>query len=327
VSSRGVYAQWSPQILPDRPKGPPKVTVKSEPSTLSTESMIGMEPIQEILETAFHSGYLSHAIPISIMLIGPSGAGKSKSVMQYKTSAGCHVTTDVTSMGLQQLLQGDHKGEIKYIIIPDFNLVLSHRHSTLQLTIGNLLSMTSEGIVRIDDGRDIKEMKHEPIGIISAMTRDMYSSIGKKWVALGFNRRFLPVNYDYSLRTREFINNSISLGETTSLHLPDKKISIPGKKIDIGIGEEDSQRLKVFSGELAECIGWVGVRSRQNGHSEAKPRAVFTGRQLEFSPHIILRTLARAHALRDGRGVVNSDDVEFIMKMISFTRFDHPVML
>jgi hypothetical protein len=319
-------------------------TAPIEENSIS-EAMIGTGPLVEILETVLHSSHITHSIPLSVMLIGPSGAGKSKLVMQYQHSAGCHLTSDITSMGLQEILAKDIDGKIHFIILPDFNLVLSHRQSTLQLTIGNLLSMTSEGTIRIDDGRAVKETKHSPIGIISAMTREMYATIGKKWLALGFNRRFIPINYDYSLKTREKVQLSIANGLTTMLHLAEKKISIPKQKINVQINEECSARIRGYSGELATNIGWIPSRGRQRGrpapkkdeparvvehsskHEEFKPKAIFTGKQIEFSPHIVLRTIARSHALREGRDLVNESDLEFVMQMIEFTRYDKPVML
>lgn len=295
------------------------------PAPPLVESMIGTEPLCEIIETVIFSAYLHHAIPISTMLIGPSGAGKSKVLMQYQNSIGCHVTTDITSMGLQELLAKDKEQKMRFIVIPDFNIVLSHRQSTLQLTIGNLLSVTSEGTIRIDDGREVKETKHGPVGIMSAMTRDMYAMTGKKWTALGFSRRFLPINYDYSLKTREQIQFSIANGLTTMLHLAEKKIHPPAIT-DIEIDEESSTRIMNFSNTLAENIGWIPYRSKRPDH-QFKPKAIFSGKQIEFSPHIVLRTLARAHALRDGRKKVENVDIEFCMTTISFTRFDQPVML
>lgn len=300
-------------------------TVLADAQILHGEVMIGTEQLCEILETAIYTAYLKHAIPISLMLIGPSGAGKSKVIMQYQTSLGCHVTTDITSMGLQELLQKDSEQKIKFVIIPDFNIVLSHRHSTLQLTIGNLLSVTSEGTIRIDDGRAMKETKHGPIGIISAMTRDMYASIGKKWLALGFNRRFIPINYDYSLHTREQIQTSIASGLTTMLQLTERKVHAP-QITDIKISDDHSTRLMMISNDLAVNIGWIAIKPKNNGN-QFKPKAIFTGKQIEFSPHIVLRTLARAHALRAGRLEVANDDILFVMKVIAFTRFDKPVEL
>jgi hypothetical protein len=290
------------------------------------ETMIGTEPLCEIVETAIYSGYLAEGIPISAMLVGPSGAGKSKVLMQYQNSIGCHVTTDVTSMGLQELLALDKQEKLRFIVIPDFNIVLSHRQSTLQLTIGNLLSMTSEGTIRIDDGRAVKEAKHGPVGILSAMTREIYAGMGKKWSALGFSRRFLPINYDYSLPTREKIQRGIANGLVTMLHLAERNITAPERNINVAISEEESNRIMSYSHDLATNIGWLPAKGRSR-EGQFKPKAIFVGKQIEFSPHIVLRTLARAHALRDGRREVNDSDLEFVMKVIAFTRFDQPVML
>lgn len=288
--------------------------------------MIGMEPLCEIIETAIFSAYLAEAIPISAMLVGPSGAGKSKVLMQYQNSIGCHVTTDVTSMGLQELMAADKEQHLKFIVIPDFNIVLSHRASTLQLTIGNLLSMTSEGTIRIDDGRVVKEAKHGPVGILSAMTRDIYAHMGKKWSALGFSRRFLPINYDYGLPTREKVQRAIANGNVTMVHLAKRNIAAPEKNVNVYISDEDSNRIMAYSHDLATNIGWLPARGRSRD-GQFKPKALFTGKQIEFSPHIILRTLARSHALRDKRREVIDADLEFVMKVIAFTRFDQPVML
>jgi hypothetical protein len=160
-------------------------------------------------------------------------------------------------------------------------------------------------------------------------------------VALGFSRRFIPINYDYSIKTRELVQHSISNGLTTMLHLAEKKIIVPTHKAEIEIDGNDAARLMNFSNDLANNIGWIPINTHTKkrvtknhktnrlplGPDEFRPKAFFTGKQIEFSPHIVLRTLAKAHALREGRNLVNESDMEFIMQLIAFTRFDQPVML
>lgn len=290
------------------------------------ENLIGLEPLEEICETAIFSSHLTDTIPISVMLIGPSGAGKSKLIMQYQNANGCHITSDVTSMGLQELMQLDHKGEVKFIIIPDFNLVLSHRASTLQLVIANLLSLTSEGTIRIDDGRVRKETKHAPVGIITAMTRELYRHVAKKWSVLGFNRRFLPIFYDYSVETRMRIQNSIVNGTTTLLQLAERKLNVPPKPSDVSVSQVGKD-IQMLSDELATNIGYLPAQSRDKAKEENnnhRKGVMFIGKQLEFSPHLSLRSMARAHALRDGRNKVQDQDVKFLMRLLTFTRYDRP---
>ena len=292
-------------------------------SKRTSEKLIGLDSLLEIAETAIYSSYLADTIPISVILIGPSGAGKSKAIMQYKGTNGCHLTNDITSMGLQDILGGDHENKIRFLVVPDFNVVLSHRASTLQLTVANLLSVTSEGTVRIDDGREKKELKHSPIGILTAMTRDLYARIANKWAILGFSRRFMPIYYDYTLETRQKIQDSIMHGGTTLLQLIPRTMETPKKLTATLIGSY-GERIKSISDELATNIGYVPSFSKKN---VASGKSSFIGKQLEFTPHLALRTMARAHALRDGRKEVAEADMKFLLNLISFTRYDRPGML
>lgn len=297
------------------------VTATATPAApqLQPEELIGIEKLSEIVETALYTAHITNSIPTSLIFIGPSGAGKSKLIMQYRSVNGSHLTSDVTSMGLQELLGQDYEGKINFLIIPDFNLVLSHRSSTLQLTIANLLSVTSEGTVRIDDGRVKKEVKHRPVGILTAMTRDLYAYVARKWAILGFNRRFLPIYYDYSLETRQKIQHSIQIGTTTLLQLCERNIKTPKHPHPVEISEEIANKIQIVSAELAENIGWIPHRSKSG-----KLQARHIGKQLEFSPHLALRSMARAHALRAGREEVTSKDLDFLMKLLEFTRYDQP---
>lgn len=304
-----------------------KMTSKKHAPTVE-ETLIGMERIEEILETALYSAHITESIPISVFLIGPSGAGKSKLIMQYHCANGCHLTSDVTSMGLQELLASDHENKIRCIIIPDFNLVLSHRASTLQLTIANLLSVMSEGTIRVDDGRQHKETKHFPCGVITAMTRELYVTVARKWNVLGLNRRFLPIYYEYSLDTRQRIQDRIQAGTVTLRQLAAKELIITADYSPVSIGSS-GMRIQSLSDELATNMGWIPASSRKkrelhpDEQGEGK-KAYFTGKALEFSPHLALRSMARAHALRDGRNEVSEADTEFLIRLIGFTRFDRP---
>lgn len=294
----------------------------------SNEALIGFEPLIEIIETTLYSAYLSDTIPQSSILIGPSGGGKSKGIIQYKDTNGCHLTSDVTSSGLLELLGNDHAGKINFLVIPDFNVVLSHKASTLQLTIANLLSATSEGTVRYDDGRQKKEAKHTPVGIVTAMTRELYEQVAKKWSVLGFQRRFLPLYFEYGLETRLKIQSSIARGTTTFLQLAARSIVAPEKLREIkanGVANE----IQVLSDELATNMGWVPIRSSSTSKrgGKFKPKSWNMGKQLEFSPHLTLRTLARSHALRRGAEEVGQDDIDFLLRVLRFTRYDRPGVL
>lgn len=294
------------------------------------ELLIALEPITRILETTIHSSCLLGGIPVSAFVVAPSGSGKSKAIIQYKGTHGCHLTNDITSMGLQELLRIDHKNELRTIIIPDFNLVLSHKVSTLNLTIANLLSVMAEGTVRIDDGRQTKETRHDPVSVVTAMTFDMYKIQSHRWAALGLTRRFLPLYYEYSLATRRKIQDSISNGHTTALQLQAKNLRLPREKKEIYITENFANEIKDLSKELADNLALVPLPSKYKSRKKAdvedngKVKFAPLAKQLEFSPHITLRSLAKANALKHERWEVEREDIDFLVEVMGYTRIDRP---
>ena len=289
------------------------------------ERLIALDPIVKILETIIFSSYVLGSIPVSAFVVAPSGAGKSKTIIQYKGTNGCHLTNDVTSMGLQELLKNDNDGKLRTIIVPDFNLVLSHRTSTLQLTIANLLSVMSEGTVRIDDGRETKEVKHDPVGVITAMTFDMYKRQAIRWMALGLTRRFLPLYYDYGLSTRLKIQDSIAKGHTTALQLESKTLPVPRHEKEIHIPSHFAKAIQELSSELAFNLGKVPLpKPRDKNRARAGQKFADVGKQLEFSPHVTLRTLAKASALKRDSWEIEQVDLDFLLEVMRYTRIDRP---
>src|SRR4029077_18522366 len=133
--------------------------------------LVGMETLQEIIETVLFTPAIFDCVPISIILVGPPGTGKSKIILQFSAPS-LMKTNDVTSAGLADIVGDDKDNNVRHVIVPDFNIVVSHKSSTSNLTIASLLTLMSEGILRIDDGRRKKELVHSPLGIITAMTRE-----------------------------------------------------------------------------------------------------------------------------------------------------------
>jgi hypothetical protein len=290
--------------------------------------MFGLDTLQEIVETVIFTAPIAETIPISIMLIGPPGTGKSKAIMQFDCVS-LHPTNDITSAGLSEILTGDIQGIIRHIVIPDFNIVVSHKASTANLTVANLLSVMSEGTMRVDDGRRVKEMKHAPIGIISAMTRDVFEMNAKKFNQLGIARRFVPLFFNYSLPTREHIQQQIASGEVTLQQLIRRDIKVTARErwpLLVSIPPAESQAIKELSKEMASNLSYQPRWEKGEGGSWViKP---YRGHNpVEFTPHMILRTMAQGHALRDRRIAVHPEDINFLMQFIMYTNYSAPVQL
>ena len=304
------------------------------PTNHLDRALIGMEPLQEILETSFFTSALTESVPLSIMLVGPPGTGKSKVILQYFSDS-LHTTNDLTSQGLAELLEDDKENKLCQIVIPDFNIVVSHKAATSNLTVASLLTIMSEGSVRIDDGRRKKEVLHRPMGIVTAMTREMYEENAQRFRKLGIGRRFIPIHFSYGPGTRMKVQDSIKNGNTTLAQLQKKKVILPDQKkwpIDIEVSQIISDRLVILSRDMADALAvqpqWQKSYDNGRGSNESWKIVPVRGQPpIEFTPHMILRSLARAHALRAGRKAVKDTDLEFIIKFVPFINYGVPVML
>lgn len=289
-------------------------------------NLIGTRSLEEIIETAIFTGHLAQTVPVSLMLIGPSGAGKSKMLLKFQGNM-LHRSDDVTSSGLQNIMQVDEKEQaITHIVLPDFNAPLSHKPATSTLLVANLLTMMSDGTARIDDGREVKTLVHNPIGILTAVTPEMYSKNEHKWKVLGFKRRFLPIFYDYTPATIIKAQQRICKGRVTSEPLTEKKILFRGKKIDVKLNRREAEDIMHLSVYLAECLAIHGIRKRDED-KKIKAEIVPGKTLLPYAPHLLLQAIARGNALKSGRKIVLKKDIAFCAELLSFCRYGEPKRL
>lgn len=279
-----------------------------------------MKEICEIMETLMMTSLVEGDKPVSCLLVGPSGGGKSMTVLKYK-APWVHTTTDITSAGLVDLLGPDKTNKIRAIVLPDFNVPLSHKPAVVTLTIANLLSLMSEGTFRIDDARRDKDFNHAPVGIYSGCTPAMFIGQYRKWGQLGLLRRFLCIHFDYGIPTRIEGNRKIRQGKVTTASLTAVNLPLPIEgKGRVFIPQPLALQIESLAGELSRHLGYMirrDSRTKQTRWAVDKPA-------LEFAPHLSLQTIARAHALRAGKHVVRQLDVEFLVKLLSFTNPSTP---
>ena len=218
------------------------------------------------------------------------------------------------------LLAQDHDNKIRSIILPDFNVPLSHKSSVTNLTMSNLLSMMSEGTARIDDGRKSKEIKHRPISICSAVTPEMYVSHHRKWRILGIIRRFLIIQFNYSVTTERKGNELIRDDKLTGSSLPEINIQTKIKDVSPIIAEKEALEIESLAITFSAQLGCKVVRDYKTG----KVHWQRTNSMLSFSPHVTLKTLARANAISEDRAKVNRSDIDFLTMMLEFTDSSKP---
>lgn len=282
--------------------------------------LAGTKPLEKMIRILIATGFVKDGIPISAMLIAQSGAGKSKTLIRFENE---HVLRcdDLTSAGLFDILASDKENKVKFIVIPDFNPVLSHKSSVSNLLIANLLSVTQDGTVSVNDGRAKKDMKHHPVGILTAITQEMHSRHARKWRELGVTRRIIPIHYTYSFKTIAAAQKMIRMNHVSLTQLVSFDVKL--KEMEIAMPKKIASELEALSTVLAANFSQMAIRNRDGSLKE-----IVQGTPIyAMAPHLILRSIAKASALTRHSATCTNTDLEAAEDFCRFTSMENKVAL
>ena len=286
--------------------------------------LMKLETLEEVLLTIFKTIDIEESVPVSVLLIAPQGQAKTSLISQHQGPA-ILMTDSFTQSGLWDIVASDPKNEIGFLLTSDLNPTLSRAKHVVESAIGNLLSLTFDGTIRIDDGRQNKLLRHEPIGFIAGATPETFQRYARKWFALGLRRRIIPLYYEYSLSTIEKIQEQVRTDKIT------RKIAINPiihtrlqAKVKPIIPENESHEIKSLSSKFALNLGKLATLKREK---DKRTYEWVVKNVAPIDPHLTLRTLARAHALVKRKPKVNSNDLEFLISFIEFTDPERPRQL
>lgn len=270
-----------------------------------------LEDITDILNTVLYTSCVTDYVPVSLIIVADSGCAKSKIIKAF-SGDGIHFTDSFTSQGLFSLMQNDPTNKLRYILVPDFNPTLSRQPKTLNATIANLLTLTMDGTCRVDDGRQEKKLVHKPIGLISAVTPDIYKKQTRKWLSLGLTRRIIPIFYEYKQETVRKLLDVVAEGKITSGDFPTSKIDLNESHLPT-IGDLHAKIIESMSMALAAHLGMQEYKDKK-GKSKWDMKKI-----VPISPTVLLRTLAQANAIRRRSGKIEDVDMKFLSKFLEFT--------
>ncbi|SRR6266436_1226643 len=275
-----------------------------------------LESIQDVLLTLLYTACIKGAVPVSAILVAESGTAKSK-LLQAITGTCVHSTDSFSSTGLFDITKNDTKNDLYWLIAPDMNPTLSRRSATVEATAANLLTLTMDGTCRIDDGREDKIAKHTPMGFLSAATPDIYMKQAKKWLSLGLRRRIIPLFYEYTQSTIEKLKAMLREDKISGSGFPPLNFEIVGHFKPL-ITEAISFHIEAKGVQLSQNLGLQRFKDEE-GKIKWYVRNI-----IPISPITTLRTLARAHALKEKRTEVTVKDIEFLGDFLDFTNPSSP---
>jgi hypothetical protein len=158
------------------------------------------------------------------------------------------------------------------------------------------------------------------MGLVTSCTPEIYEKHARQWFALGLRRRIIPVFYTYSYATKVELQGLVREGKihsTPATRIPLKFKPQPARPI---IGNEEAEQIEKHSSTLAFNLGKLSF-------VENKVRKWHIKEVVPISPHVTLRTLAMAHALRRDSGRVGKEDLEFLVQFIEFTDPEKPRLI
>ncbi len=222
--------------------------------------------IKEIIELVYISSFLKNEQPLSLFLIAPPEQSKTHFLLRQTTSK-CHISSDLSFMGLIKLLQ--RKKTLKHIIIPDFLKITDKKQSTKNNLLTLLNLFLEEGIYDVNLGNSEKlDLKGRVGGIITATTDYSFHQNKRRWGGIGFISRFIVVTYQYSEESKQEIIDAINNLGTTKKQSPKKlkykitevKSSKEINKALNGLGEGSPRRQK----QLIVLLKCIALRNKRN---------------------------------------------------------------
>jgi hypothetical protein len=283
--------------------------------------MIGVSRLERALAVISASQSVKGGIgAISVNMIAPSDSGKTQLMLKAQPH-GARVLNDVTMMTLNAIMR-EHKPP-SYLVIPDFNVVISHKPTVAELTMAMLLALMGEGVTELNPGlsnevkiRMTRAKAHGlRIGLITGMTPEMFNERRGKWRATGLLRRMVPLFYRYKRTTVNAIQSSIREGGDALAYLHERTRYVRPRGVIIP-APFDAQ-LEELSETVIDQLQWKAGERRSGQHLV---KAV----QYPFTPHKVLRQIASAAALLNGSGTVDAAALADTENVVTFMRYDRP---
>jgi hypothetical protein len=283
--------------------------------------VIGVERLQRALRIIAASANVQNGSgPVSCNLIAPSDAGKTELILSSQPS-NARVVNDFTFATLIKIL--DTPKPPTFLIVPDLNVIISHRPTVAALAMALLLSLMAEGVTDIpgiDEESKLKAKKLKQAGVkvalVTGMTPEMFQGKRGQWRKTGFLRRLVPIHYAYSAETEKAIQTSIEQGLDTLSYFHNSMPRVRQTAVDLPAAIRHELR------ELSEIVvtrqlTW-GTHGRDGQKREQQAHAY------PFSAHKTLRQLCRASALLHGRKTATNADLKDVKDLVKFMRYDRP---
>jgi hypothetical protein len=260
-----------------------------------------LDALIEIVKLALLSAYVSNfSKPVSLLIIARPESGKTEVMKKFAVNSNIAYLSDATAYGIQRDYQNAmESGEIRHIMIPDLLKPLSRKESTVNTFITFMNSLIEDGIFAVSTYATIRPPHVKPVkcGLIAAITTDEFNDHRHKWERLGFLSRTIPFSYSYGIPTVNKVFQYI-IG-LNFLDEQDIRLAIPKEDKEIRLPSKYAQEILPSTTTIARAQETYGFRLQKQ----------FQG-------------LLQASALDSRRRIVNSNDVQRVLRLMDWVNFN-----
>ena len=174
--------------------------------------MLFVGDIEKIIMLIILSQYLDKKKPVNLMLVAKSESGGSTMMKQFEHIKEVHFTSDITYSGLIDKIRDIESGNLKVLMISDYNKILS-RPMTTRINFETIMNnLIEEGTKNIDLPHDMKLKLNDfvSLSLVTKVTTEMYNDTILDWYKTGFIQRFLIIKYAYDEEETKQIMNFIT---------------------------------------------------------------------------------------------------------------------
>lgn len=189
--------------------------------------------------------------PAKSFISSKVGAGKTELVKQYSDVKGVKFLSEATAYGIKtNFLQDIRQGRIRTLIIGDLLVPLSKLKKTREDFIAFCNTIIEDGVKSIHTYAQNSDLERDAkCGLITTIAEPDLPSKSRRWAAMGFLSRALPLTYGYSPTTRIRIYEHIAAAQSLSL-APKKKIWLPTAPVSVMPDSRLNLRLVELSMEV-----------------------------------------------------------------------------
>jgi len=260
--------------------------------------------------------------PLSPWLIAPTEHNKTRILLKFLKALHTSTIENLSNKPLNELIkEQDKKQTVYHLIVLDLERALANRYGVVQPVFGTLLNLLDEGVQMSLYYGQIYHLKHRiRMGIITALTPEIFKQHFGTWNKTGHLTRILPISWKYSDSTRNDINRYIrqelpKIVDETTAHIERRgKQTVTINNSDVACG------IQLLSEQLTERLRKFYV-TRQTKYGKYKVYFTIEG----FRLHKMLRLLAKAIAYDKDRNDVNYEDFAELKELSDFIRLpDNP---